>query len=268
MPDVVSNEDLHALAGEYALGTLDYDERKGASALLEVDPTFLGIVRIWEKRLGDLHLMVESVEPEPQLWERIRPKVAAIEQMPRGIAPEPDKTAELFEAAPEGEAASTAVTAVPANYETTAPDTETPPAAIAEAELQLAELAALRPAPAEQDGSALPPVSESAPAPDDQPSPAESQIERGFVPPPPMLRRSPPMPLTQHVRKSGRGWMAASLLLGLVAILLAGLIGAWRFFPERLPAKLRAYTVLNIPAPPPPAPPAPPARPAPAPFQE
>jgi hypothetical protein len=63
--------------------------------------------------------------------------------------------------------------------------------------------------------------------------------------------------------------MAASLVLGLVAIVLAGLIGAWRFFPERLPAKLRAYTVLNIPAPEPPAPPAHlPSPPPPAPFLE
>ena len=36
MPDVVTNEELNALAAEYVLGTLDYEERKGASALLEV----------------------------------------------------------------------------------------------------------------------------------------------------------------------------------------------------------------------------------------
>ena len=68
MSDVVSNDELNALAAEYVLGTLDYEERKGANALLEVDPTFRGIVRIWERRFGDLHLMVESVEPDPQLW--------------------------------------------------------------------------------------------------------------------------------------------------------------------------------------------------------
>ena len=37
MPDVLSNDELNALAAEYVLGTLDYEERKGASALLEVD---------------------------------------------------------------------------------------------------------------------------------------------------------------------------------------------------------------------------------------
>ena len=70
MPDVVSNDELNALAAEYVLGTLDYEERKGANALLEVDPTFRGIVRIWERRFGELHLMVEPVEPDPQLWAR------------------------------------------------------------------------------------------------------------------------------------------------------------------------------------------------------
>ncbi len=46
--------------------------------------------------------------------------------------------------------------------------------------------------------------------------------------------------------------MAATLAMGLVAVVLAGLISAWRFFPERLPAQLRAYTVLNLTPPQPP----------------
>jgi hypothetical protein len=257
MPDVLSNEDLNALAGEYVLGTLDHDERKGASALLEVDPTFRGIVRIWEKRLGELHLMVEAVDPEPQLWERIRPKVAAIEQVPPAIASEPESVSGR-------EDGTAAETAVPADSETTAP--EPAPAATAETESQLAELAALVPAAAEHEGPAVLSASESPPASDDKQSQAAAQIEGGFVPPPPMIRRS--QPLAQPVRKSGRGWMAASLISGLVAIVLAGLIGAWRFFPERLPSKLRAYTVLNIQVPPPPAPPVPPTPPPPMPFQE
>ena len=85
MPDVVSNDELNALAAEYVLGTLDYDERKGATALLEVDPTFRGIVRIWERRFGELHLMVEAVEPDPQLWLRIKPKMAGVEQVAPAI---------------------------------------------------------------------------------------------------------------------------------------------------------------------------------------
>jgi hypothetical protein len=44
--------------------------------------------------------------------------------------------------------------------------------------------------------------------------------------------------------------------MALVAVALAGLISAWRFFPDRLPPQLRAITVLNQ-TPPAPAAPAP-----------
>jgi len=255
------------------LGTLDHDERRGASALLEVDSTFRDIVRIWENRLGELHLMVEAVEPDPQLWERIRSKIAGIEQITPAIAPDPVERTEPVEAVQEGEVA----TAVAANDVTSPPEPAT--SATTEAELQLAELAALQPATAEKtaekDGPEAPAVSspepvseEKPPSVDTQIEPAEARVEHDFVPPPPMVRRSPPVPLAQPADKSRGAWMATSLMLALVAIVLAGLIGAWRFFPERLPAKLRAYTVLNLPAPPPPAAPALPRPRPPAPFEE
>jgi hypothetical protein len=189
MPDVLSIEDLNALAGEYVLGTLDHDERKGASALLEVDPTFRGIVRIWEKRLGELHLMVEAVEPDPQLWERIKPKAAAIEQLPVAIAPEPE------ELVPEPEVVTAAATDAAADNEAPLPESES--AATPAAESQLEEPAALQPAVAEEGGPEAPSASESPPPPDDeqsQESQAAAQIERGFVPPPPRNRRSMPAP--------------------------------------------------------------------------
>ena len=252
MPDVMSNDDLNVLAAEYVLGTLDYEERKGASALLEVDHAFRGMVRIWEKRFGELHLMVESVEPDPKVWERIRPKIVGLEQVPLAIpsAPAEGETPEPSAAAAE--------TSAPTVGETS--PGEPAVVATAEAELKLAELAALL--PAEQRA-----VTEQ-PAPDDPQARAAEQIQRGFVPPAPMVPRStPPAPETVAVRKSGRGWMAASLLMGLIAVVLGGLISAWRFFPERLPDPLRAYTVLNIPLPPPPAMAAPPP-PPPPPFDE
>jgi hypothetical protein len=57
------------------------------------------------------------------------------------------------------------------------------------------------------------------------------------------------------------------VLAALVALVLAGLIGAWRYFPDRLPAQLRATTVLKLPEPPPPPLPPPRKRPPP-PFDE
>jgi hypothetical protein len=306
MPDILSDEELNALAGEYVLGTLDYDERKGASALLEVDPAFRGIVRIWEKRLGELHLMVETVDPDPDLWERIRPMVFAGEPARVGIAPLPEPVRWPGDELPAAESevsaksetpvAETPVAETPAAETPVAetpvveppaaetPVTETPPAeapaaetpasepesaARTGAELHLAELAALLP-PVAGEGATVPPP-DSLPVSDDKELQTAEPIERGFVPPPPMIRRSQPAPLAEPVDRSGRGWMAASVILGLLAVVLAGLIGAWRFFPERLPTTLRAYSVLNMPQPPPPAapePPAPPPPPPPAPFLE
>jgi anti-sigma-K factor RskA len=61
-----------ALAAEYVLGTLSGDEREHAEALLSIDPGFAESVRLWERRLGELNVMVEAVEPPPEVWDRIR----------------------------------------------------------------------------------------------------------------------------------------------------------------------------------------------------
>ena len=75
MPDALSDEDAGALSAEYVLGTLSAGERERANALLNVDGSFRGMVRIWERWLGDLHLMVEPVEPPSDVWVRIKAKM-------------------------------------------------------------------------------------------------------------------------------------------------------------------------------------------------
>jgi anti-sigma-K factor RskA len=72
------DDDLDALAAEYVLGTLGADERSNAEALLVVDPGFVEIVRQWERRLGELNVMVEAVEPPPQVWEKIKSQVTSL----------------------------------------------------------------------------------------------------------------------------------------------------------------------------------------------
>ena len=74
MPDDLT-DDRETLAAEYVLGTLNADELIRANVLLDLDPDFRGKVRAWERRLGELHLMVEPVDPNPQLWRRIRARV-------------------------------------------------------------------------------------------------------------------------------------------------------------------------------------------------
>src|SRR5579862_4278399 len=97
------SEDHIALAAEYALGTLDADERTQVETMMAVDPDFAAVVQAWEFRLGSLNQMVGSVEPRPIVWENIR---AAIGLSGEPLAPPmlPDADASL---APEPPSSAT-----------------------------------------------------------------------------------------------------------------------------------------------------------------
>ncbi|TYO68233.1 hypothetical protein FXV83_01925 [Bradyrhizobium hipponense] len=69
-------EDHIALAAEYALGTLDADERAQVATMMAVDEEFAAIVRAWEYRFGVLNQMVGTIEPRPIVWENIRSEIA------------------------------------------------------------------------------------------------------------------------------------------------------------------------------------------------
>jgi anti-sigma-K factor RskA len=66
------SEDHIALAAEYALGTLDADERAQVETMMSVDKDFTAIVQAWEQKLGVLNQMVGSIEPRPEVWDKIR----------------------------------------------------------------------------------------------------------------------------------------------------------------------------------------------------
>jgi anti-sigma-K factor RskA len=66
------SEDHIALAAEYALGTLDVDERAQVETMMSVDKEFTAMVEAWEHKLGVLNQMVGSVEPRPEVWDRIK----------------------------------------------------------------------------------------------------------------------------------------------------------------------------------------------------
>ena len=59
------SEDHIAIAAEYALGTLDADERAQVETMMAVDPEFTAMVHSWEFRLGVLNQMVSSMEVDP-----------------------------------------------------------------------------------------------------------------------------------------------------------------------------------------------------------
>jgi len=90
------SEDHIALAAEYALGTLDAEERTQVEAMMVADSDFKAVVEAWEYKLGPLNQMVGSVEPPAELWDRIRAAIGdAGEQQAFAIpipppAPEPE----------------------------------------------------------------------------------------------------------------------------------------------------------------------------------
>src|ERR1700753_4142580 len=64
------SEDHIALAAEYAIGTLDADERAQVEAMMSTDPDFMAMVQAWEQRLGALNQMVGLVGPPPTRGEK------------------------------------------------------------------------------------------------------------------------------------------------------------------------------------------------------
>jgi anti-sigma-K factor RskA len=74
------DEDKDGFAAEYVLGTLDAEERAQADALILVDAAFAASVARWERRLGELNVLVAPVEPPAPLWERIKAGLASTGQ--------------------------------------------------------------------------------------------------------------------------------------------------------------------------------------------
>src|SRR5437879_8425991 len=96
------SEDHIALAAEYALGTLDAEERAQVETMMSVDKDFTAMVEAWQFRLGVLNQMVGSVEPRPEVWDKIRTAVGlAGAQAPLVLpeAPPPPAAPDLAELA-------------------------------------------------------------------------------------------------------------------------------------------------------------------------
>ncbi|MDE5454383.1 hypothetical protein GWE18_16355 [Bradyrhizobium sp. CSA112] len=125
------SEDHIALAAEYALGTLDADERAQVETMMAVDSEFTAIVHAWEYRLGVLNQMVGSIEPRPIVWENIKAAIghSAGQQAPLVLpeAPSPPTPAPEPPAEPVVAQAPPAVRAPPA---VEAPPAAAPPPAV------------------------------------------------------------------------------------------------------------------------------------------
>src|SRR5258707_347423 len=73
------SEDDIALAAEYALGTLDADERAEAETRMSVGKDFAAMVEAWQHKLGVLNQMVGSVKPRPELLNKIKTAIGLSE---------------------------------------------------------------------------------------------------------------------------------------------------------------------------------------------
>jgi anti-sigma-K factor RskA len=99
------SEDHIALAAEYALGTLDADERAQVETMMSVDKDFAAMVDAWEDKLSVLNQMVGSVEPRAEVWDKIKEAVGHSEpqaplvlpQAPPVVVPEVKQPAEVVD---------------------------------------------------------------------------------------------------------------------------------------------------------------------------
>ena len=82
------SEDHIALAAEYAIGTLDADERAQVETMMSVDKEFTAMVEAWQQKLGVLNQMVGSVEPRPEVWDRIKTAIGHSEPQSPLVLPD------------------------------------------------------------------------------------------------------------------------------------------------------------------------------------
>ena len=266
MSNFLIDEETDLLAAEFVLGTLDTEERTRAHSTLKTDPAFIAMVRIWERRFGELHLMVEPVDPDPKLWPRIKSSVAS---MGSAGAREPSASPDL-----EGQPAVVSEAPTPAEDAAAAPplgaaaELETPaeasPAAQPASPAEPAPPATLPPAP-----DLVVPTAQATPGPDA--SALEAIIRSELASPPKAAEKAgekaaavvadrqparQQQAATDVVRSRDR-WRVFGMLMVLVAAGFAGLVAAWRFTPDRVPARLRPAELMlsiGIDTPPPPVP--------------
>ena len=252
MSNFLIDEETDLLAAEFVLGTLDTEERTRAHSTLKTDPAFIAMVRIWERRFGELHLMVEPVDPDPKLWQRIKSSVASMGSAGAGEqSPDlPGHSAVVSEAVKPAEgAAATPPQGAAAEGETPA---ETSPDEQAASPAESAPPATLPPAP-----DLVLPAAQATPGPDvsaleaiirselASPTPPKAAVKAAEV----VADRQPArqrQAATEVVRSRDR-WRVFGMLMVLVAAGFAALVAAWRFMPDRVPARLRpAELMLSI----------------------
>src|SRR5260370_15057429 len=87
------SEDHIALGAEYPVGPLDADERAQAESMMSVDKDFAAMVDAWSTKLGVLNQMVGSVEPSPEVWDKIKAAAGLFGAQIPLVVPDPPEPA-------------------------------------------------------------------------------------------------------------------------------------------------------------------------------
>lgn len=237
------DDDRDALAAEYVLGTLSADERDQAEALLLIDPGFAEIVRGWERRLGELNVMVEAVEPPAEIWERVKTDIDGAERRIAaetalasaadgdGPFPEDEALPNIEEAAPQ-----TVPETVEPAPETTA---ETPEEAAFAAPAMPAEESAAEPDDLPEDlddGAAVSALASSLLSPEPK---AEAEPSAPALPPAAPAAKIERSADVIYLAGRVQRWRGLAAGMSAIAALLAVYVGVSQFAPSLLPAGRR-----------------------------
>ena len=227
------DDDRDALAAEYVLGTLSADEREQAEALLVIDPGFAEIVRIWERRLGELNVMVEAVEPPPDVWDKIRTDIGGT----------PHSGADLEPAFPAIEEAGTGAASMPGLSPDTPPELTSEPAPdlLAEPAHDL-DLDLSGPPRDFDEASVVAALASSLLPPDPPPETAKARPPTAAPSPaPPRIERSADV---IYLARDVRRWRGFTAAMSAIAALLAIYIGVEQFAPGLIPVGRQPPTVV------------------------
>lgn len=208
------SEDHIALAAEYALGTLDADERAQVETMMAVDSEFAAIVQAWEFRLGGLNQMVGTIEPRPIVWENIRREIAQTvstphpSQSPAALSVAPSPPPEFYSSEPSSPDSST-----------TASSSPEPPS-----------LHVQQPTPSESSSDAVPIF-------------APQFVPQTHAPDPRVapVTQAPVVADTNVIRLEGRvkRWRTIASAVGTLAAALVVTLSLQIFLPDALPGALR-----------------------------
>lgn len=270
------DDDLDALAAEYVLGTLSAEERTHAEVMIGMDQGFVEIVRQWERRLGELNVMVEAVEPPAKIWDEIKSGIGAATQNEAIALPAlPPIAADMeteTEAGAEPEAGAKSengepspLLGAPAAGELT-PEIEASPETEAEAEAETEAKAQPQPQPQSEATaeSAEPEALAESAEPEAPAEPAEAEAPSltpfTLLPPVPAAPAEiQPSADVISLTRRARGWRRLAFGCGALAAALAAFIVVSQVKPELIPAGRFHIPQLIAGSAPPPAPTAAPA---------